>query len=56
MNSKDGAVVYAELDLKTPAENADNSGTAVRVVKEETTEYAEIVPTKPPASPTKAAE
>ena len=55
---QEGNVVYAELDLKAPAESGPtvSGGSAVRMTKEETTEYAEIVPIQQPASPNKPAE
>lgn len=53
---KDGNVVYAELDLnmKTEGSPAITGGSAVRMTKEDATEYAEILPTQPPASSPKA--
>lgn len=59
MQEGTGNVVYAELDLKAPVEGspAVSGGTAVRMTKEDTTEYAEIVPIQQPASsPSKPAE
>lgn len=46
--------MYAELDLKTPAESGHGtaSGLPVRMSNEDATEYAEIVPVKMAASPT----
>lgn len=47
IDAKEGAIVYAELDLKSPAgEGAMSDSAAVRMIKDETTEYAEIVPVK----------
>lgn len=50
---KDGNVVYAELDLnmKTEGSPAITGGSAVRMTKEDATEYAEILPTQPASSP-----
>lgn len=49
---KEGAIVYAELDLKSPPGDGVTSETAVRMIKDETTEYAEIVPVKGSAATT----
>ncbi|XP_057374486.1 fasciclin-3-like isoform X1 [Daphnia carinata] len=46
IDAKEGAIVYAELDLKTPAGEGAMSDSAVRMIKDDTTEYAEIVPVK----------
>ncbi|XP_046437645.1 fasciclin-3-like isoform X2 [Daphnia pulex] len=48
VDAKEGAIVYAELDLKSPpAEGgAITDSAAVRMIKDETTEYAEILPVK----------
>lgn len=42
----EGAIVYAELDLKTPAEGGTPDAAAVRMINDQTTEYAEILPVK----------
>lgn len=49
--TQEGAIVYAELDLKTPAEGASTDTAAVRMIKDQTTEYAEILPVKGSSSP-----
>lgn len=52
VDTKEGAIVYAELDLKAPAEGTGSTdSTAVRMIKDQTTEYAEILPVKTTSSP-----